>query len=165
MITNKFFTHGVSIIDVIRQSRIPFHLTGSKFFGNETQESDWDFFVSGESDIKITLKSWGFIQQGNYYGSQIPDSDGIILGKPDEFKMDPCIESVWEHNQLDSERVHVLVIKPEMMWVKLDAQEIIKSQNLMSLAPRYGKLGVAPTDYKALSRAIWISVMKAVIVV
>lgn len=35
----------VSVLVLMEQTRFKFHLTGSRFFGYDTPESDWDFFV------------------------------------------------------------------------------------------------------------------------
>lgn len=158
MIANELHTRIESIIDKILLSKVPFHLTGSRFFGNEVLGSDWDFFVDSGPGLKKLLKGWNFLRQRGYYG------EGMGHSKPEEFVMDPCMASAWEYWKGDSERIHIQVIKPKMMWLKIKAQGIIKSQNLMRLAPR--NIGPPYTldtvAYKLLSRAIWISVMRAV---
>ena len=161
MIANELLSPRASMIDTIRQSIIPFHLTGSRFFGNETPESDWDFFVEDRPSLPGWLRLRNFIRQGFYYPGFSSEQGGCWSNRlPDEFIMDPTIKEVWRYNRYlqskNAESIHVQIIKPDMMWLKLKSQEIIRSQNLMRLAPRNGG------DYKALSRAIWISVMRTV---
>ena len=172
MIANENQTdNSFSMVETIRRSPIEFHLTGSRFFGNNTPESDWDFFVEESKDLRFWLATYEFLQEGFDYGIECEDREGKgRFAVPEEHRTDPCISEVWVYSGLRSstlEKIHIQVIKSEMMWLKIAAQYIIKAQNLMGLAPRHnGMFGFAAgkkTDYKLLSRAIWISVMRTLL--
>ena len=57
--------------DVIKLHNAPFtfYLTGSRFFGNITPKSDWDFYASYNKQICEWLNDQGFIQASHHlYG-------------------------------------------------------------------------------------------------
>ena len=58
------------IFDLIH-SPYYFHLTGSRYFETANENSDWDFFVSTESNtLEFWLKSYGFQRISGEYNSQ-----------------------------------------------------------------------------------------------
>lgn len=48
------------IINQLNNSEFVFQLTGSRYFKNDTHESDWDFFVESSDEVKDFLKELGF---------------------------------------------------------------------------------------------------------
>ena len=166
MIVNRPIARRISMIDQITQSVINFHLTGSRFFGNVTDDSDWDFFVESQDGLRNWLEGMGFEAQGADYG----EGNEPRFSIPPEDKLDPTIQEVWMYeNPVTKEKIHIQVIKPERITLKQEAQDIIFRNNLMRLAPR----NVVANDlnfrmvpnpmYKELSRAIWISVLRTLI--
>ena len=61
-----------------------FYLTGSKYFGGETDTSDKDFFVSYSPELKQTLLSLGFIE------IYAPDSDTNSTSDYNDFTLE-CV--------------------------------------------------------------------------
>lgn len=51
-----------TILDQMGSSKIPFFLTGSRYFGWERPDSDWDFFSSNERGTITTLGLLGFME-------------------------------------------------------------------------------------------------------
>lgn len=58
-----------SIRGMMRQSKIEFHLTGSRYFGNAKPTSDWDFFTENDQDTVQWLRDAGFrcIKENHQY--------------------------------------------------------------------------------------------------
>jgi hypothetical protein len=167
MIVNRPFAHKVSMIDQITRSFLNFYLTGSRYFGNDTNDSDWDFFVEFQDGLRDWLEDRGFESQGADYG----EGNEPRFSIPKENKLDPTIQEVWMYENPDTkEKIHIQIIKPGMITLKQAVQDIISSNNLMCLAPRI-VLGGDITNsrmimnpmYKELSKAIWISVMRTLI--
>lgn len=50
----------VKVLTLMEQAPFQFHLTGSRFFGYSTMESDWDFFVGCQENLRNWLWSNGF---------------------------------------------------------------------------------------------------------
>lgn len=48
---------------------LPFHpiLTGSRFFGTDRPDSDWDFFIQHSTDLVDHLTAWGWSKIGEAY--------------------------------------------------------------------------------------------------
>jgi hypothetical protein len=42
-----------------------FHLTGSRYFGRHSADSDWDFFVEDQPDLRDWLECHGFSKESN----------------------------------------------------------------------------------------------------
>lgn len=51
-----------SIWGYLARSSVEFHLTGSRFFHTETDESDWDFLVKANDAIEDHLKHLKFVK-------------------------------------------------------------------------------------------------------
>jgi len=162
---------GTSVLSQIETSSFKFFLTGSQFFGNTTKESDYDFFVREDDSLYDWLEGLGFEMQGNDYG---PDWREMGFAKrcsllPPDHACDPTIKEVWLHG--GNPNIHIQVIHRDMLEVKKIAQDIINSCNLLSrLAPRETlewkgiKDGFAQNpNYKALSKAVWVSVIQSII--
>jgi len=54
-------------IENLMKSEFTFYLTGSRFFGNVTEKSDWDFFVKDSPEVREFLESicFSYEYQGN----------------------------------------------------------------------------------------------------
>lgn len=53
---NRFLT----MVEILMLLDFKFHLTGSRFFGNATDESDWDFFAEYDMGLLKKLFDLGF---------------------------------------------------------------------------------------------------------
>ena len=47
-------------LSILENSKFAFQLTGSRFFGNATEKSDWDFFVQNSPEAIDFLRSNNF---------------------------------------------------------------------------------------------------------
>ena len=54
-----------------RRAPFPFFLTGSRFFGEETEVSDWDFFAQYSKEIRLWLDQHGFVVLSSDYWSSV----------------------------------------------------------------------------------------------
>lgn len=63
----------MAIIDAFRKSKASFCLTGSQYFGNPGQFSDWDFFVEESTETIKFLRYLGFsyLNSGSYVDETI----------------------------------------------------------------------------------------------
>lgn len=50
-----------SAMDFVRESDLNFHLTGSRFFGNDGLNSDYDYFVQDGLGVQYELMRAGFV--------------------------------------------------------------------------------------------------------
>jgi len=162
---------GTSVLSQIETSPFHFFLTGSQFFGNAGKDSDHDFFVEEDDRLYDWLEGLRFEMQGCDYGA-----DWREMGYqkrcsmlPSDHALDPTIKEVWLYKG-KGRNVHIQVIRKDMIEVKKIAQDIIKKNNLLSLAPREnfewkmnGAMFTPNPNYKALSKAIWVSVIRSVI--
>lgn len=105
------------VLNELRTSCYEFHLTGSRFFGNVNEESDWDFFVQPSSLLKSDwglesfLKSLGFEQI-----SYAIESDTAGYG-------DASIYCIFHHQEAN---IHVQLLYPGYASLKVKIQEILK---------------------------------------
>ncbi len=96
----------VTVESPVRQqlisSRFVFTLTGSRFFGGYTANSDWDFFIQESGEVERFLSSIGFLPLSftNY--------------------KDELTSKVYRHSQ---EKIDVQLVKNSV--IKLRAQEIL----------------------------------------
>lgn len=79
-----------TILGALEKSVFKFYLTGSRFFGGFTPNSDWDYFVQDEPDVREYLNSLGFHSD--------PNQD--LLGYDDS-----TIVSVWQLNDIHMQLV------------------------------------------------------------
>lgn len=75
----------VKVLSWLDQSVHTFHLTGSRKFGNETNESDYDFFADHTPAAEVFLKNIGF---DNPSLETYTDSEMVGLWKHREAKID-----------------------------------------------------------------------------
>ena len=53
------------VMKLAEEERFKFFLTGSRYFGTYTNNSDWDFFVEFSYEVKIWLEKEGFEKKTN----------------------------------------------------------------------------------------------------
>lgn len=98
---------GSAILDAMNRSPLEFHLTGSRFFGTATTNSDWDFFVQDGPGVQDKLLWLGFMHLTEH---SYKDSNTL---------------EVWRYTTL----VHVQVVKDATLKAKI--QKIFKSRNIL----------------------------------
>lgn len=49
------------VVSMMSSEKYKFHLTGSRFFGNSKENSDWDFFTEYSISVKSYLSDMGFV--------------------------------------------------------------------------------------------------------
>jgi hypothetical protein len=119
------------ILSKLEQSPFNFTLTGSRFFGGENDNSDYDFFVQKHENKQLTdfLTSLGFTQTYRRY------SDSVTM-------------SNWVWNRKGQTQIHVQIVRDANL--KRQAQTILaKSVNMRMI-----------TD-KAIRAYIWNAVIMA----
>lgn len=122
-----------SSMNKLEKSGYLFYLTGSRFFGNHKDYSDWDFFTKDTPEIRQQLVEWGFVE--------VPGG---------EYSCDPSCSKVFETVDSIAEKVvHVQLITPHYFDVKRWAQDILDRNKLLS-----------NTD-KKMARLLWQSTMDA----
>ena len=57
-------------IETLNKSQFKFYLTGSRYFGNATATSDWDFFVQDSPMVRKWLESEGY-----WHGTKFNEED------------------------------------------------------------------------------------------
>ena len=58
----------MEVLDILSSSGFNFYLTGSRSFGVEESNSDWDFYVEYSTEVENFLHENGFENLGNYEG-------------------------------------------------------------------------------------------------
>ena len=106
-ITNYFddILNFASTITLLTNSDFKYYLTGSRYFGNETKNSDWDFFVEYEPDVIEELKSLGFVME------YVDD-------------VDPTVKFVYKYT---SGKFEIHVIITEFINIRNFVNELIKN--------------------------------------
>lgn len=67
-------------LNKLAESKFMFYPTGSRFFGNATEESDYDFFVEDTQPVLTFLENLGFNPLGgNYYGPDPLDRNTRVV--------------------------------------------------------------------------------------
>ena len=70
-----FYSESVSetyyVIQAFRESEFSFYLTGSRFFGNHTTDSDWDFFTKNALSVRRFLVDYGFKEESSSYRDRV----------------------------------------------------------------------------------------------
>lgn len=56
-------------LSFVQMSKFQFFLTGSRFFGTHTEESDWDFFVQYSQEVEPALINAGFKLETESYAT------------------------------------------------------------------------------------------------
>lgn len=65
MLNNIDFSDINTILFELQNSDLDFYLTGSRFFNNHRENSDYDFFVEDSPGVRQFLKSLGFSKLNN----------------------------------------------------------------------------------------------------
>ena len=90
-----------------------FYLVGSRFFGNMTPESDWDFFVADSVQIRPLLRGLGFkVSMDSSYSDRL------------------CLD-VWGHDEC---RIHVQIVDR----IHVNSRKIIR--DLLKKSPMFVNL-------------------------
>lgn len=105
MISNE--PRNLNALASLAQSTFQFYLTGSRYFGHETMESDWDFFVDA-SALSYGLIEW-FHQNG--FCRDLPRDYGSVE-----------IAQVWVSI---GAAIHVQVVADA--WLKDETQDILRN--------------------------------------
>lgn len=85
-----------------------FHLTGSRFHGAPTQDSDWDVFTADWPKCRELLEEWGFLEVGRCY-------------------FDSTIGAIYYSRALF---VHVQLIDPAKIDEKLRARDMLQAMGI-----------------------------------
>jgi hypothetical protein len=104
-----------------------FYLTGSRFFGNWGDHSDWDFFTEDCQEVKSALRRMGFIHECQPLYS------------------DPLCTSVFVH---PSEKIHIQTVSD--LTLKIKIQNIIKQHHLI-------KFCTTKEEQRAMWQAIYVT--------
>lgn len=114
-----------NFLHVMRESKFEFRLTGSRYFGGKTADSDWDFLMKMEGG------SINFLQKYQFEKKDTPS--GMDITNP------MMVHSTWEkkcpvpeqENPLEEylaaeipSQIHVMVV-PHYMWVQRCNLEIL----------------------------------------
>jgi hypothetical protein len=102
-----------SMINWMKQSKLAFALTGSRFFGGSKEDSDWDFFVSHSNSLVSDLKSLGF--------EPLDKSDAI------HSYSDSSIAVVMEKT-FDDGVIQIQLLQEGMFTFKFQAQKFLNSK-------------------------------------
>lgn len=127
-ITNIFAILPRPVVKMI-ESEHNFHLTGSRFFGNSTNQSDWDFFIQDSPQVRNWLVANNFkINKNSKYYSD-----------------DSCV---------DVYRYYITDYKIDAHWIDV---QIVNDVSLKIKAQDLIKLTVPPNalENKAFARIVW----------
>jgi hypothetical protein len=107
------------------ESEHRFHLTGSRYFGNSTNQSDWDFFVQDSDGVRNWL-----------------DANGFKINKNSKYYSDGFCVDVYRLNITYYNWIDVQVVSDSVL--KLKAQDLIKK----TVPP-------SALENKAFARIVW----------
>lgn len=107
------------------ESEHNFHLTGSRFFGNSTNHSDWDFFIQDSPQVRnwLVANNFKINKNSKYY------SDGF------------CVD-VYRYYITDTHWIDVQIVND--VSLKIKAQDLIK----LTVPPN-------ALENKAFARIVW----------
>lgn len=126
----------VKVLAQLAQSPFEFYLTGSRYFGYDTPESDWDFFVDwAASDGASGLENW--LKHAGFYKESNRDYSGAT-----------GITQIWKHGIAP---VHIQIV--EDARTKSDVQSVLNSDS--RLVSQMGKLS------KEGRKALWNAALAA----
>jgi predicted nucleotidyltransferase len=112
MLNNFFKPNSLTsiLIALANNSTTAFYLTGSQFFGNNTNESDYDLFVDFNHDLNGYLNSLGF----------------KIVENSHDYTFCDLVE-LWERATVEGVKIQVQVLREGKSAVKHQAQTKIYS--------------------------------------
>jgi len=63
------------ILEILEKNSFKFYLTGSRFFGTDRPDSDWDFFTQDSPEVRQFLRENGFreINPDSYFEFEVTD--------------------------------------------------------------------------------------------
>lgn len=93
MIANNPSNNSSSALDAIKNSPIEFYLTGSRFFGTATEDSDWDFFV---------IESFLWTHEEMFVNLGFRPIQGMGRYPGQDYLQD--LHTIWEH---PTEHIHI----------------------------------------------------------
>jgi hypothetical protein len=102
---------------------VKFYLTGSKYFGGETDSSDKDFFVSYSPELKQTFLDLGFVE------IYAPDSDTNCTSEYNDFTLEcvlrggPSFNPNYPYSR-SSSNIDIQMVN--MLEVRLAARSLLK---------------------------------------
>lgn len=109
---------------IMSSSKFDFYLTGSRYFGNATEKSDWDFFVQYDDQIVKFLLDLGFKRN---YNEKAYDDKGVSA----VYTFVPTKYTGFEDISDSPEHIDVQLTKHA--WYKLEVQKYIKHKYLDEL--------------------------------
>jgi len=77
------------VLNMLQSAPFDFHLTGSRFFGTNTEKSDYDFFCEDNVAVRAFLRKNGFICDNEGY--PYFDSNTIMVYKHVKAQIDVAI--------------------------------------------------------------------------
>ena len=69
----------LSALDIIRNLPYEFYPTGSRFFGEATEQSDYDYYTLSTSQVRKDLKKAGFIEQYDENAYNLHDEEVVVV--------------------------------------------------------------------------------------
>ena len=121
-------------VEMILKHQHPFYLTGSRFFGGVTDNSDWDFFTLDNIEVRCQLVDYGFESNAN----EIYSGDTEIVNVVSKFCIDP-----------DTGRP----VKVDVQLLKALEKKVAVQEALKKTWTNYQKL---PGD-KTIQRCLWLA--------
>jgi len=143
----------INLLEEIKRSPIAFYLTGSRFFGTEHQNSDFDFFVSESAPGLGDFLGRFFVRADNETDKWSPS---VYVG-------DPTIATIWTNANWPTnpnDRIHIQVIKHQLFHIKEAAQKIIKDRNLICRGLVHS---LSADVIKKINKFVWMSVQHTLI--
>jgi hypothetical protein len=110
-------------LDWIRQSPITFHLTGSRFFGTDTEESDWDFFTQDLPGTRTELHHAGFKLDSESYPNDtnfvaVYAKDNVHVQLVPDVRMKKCVQEqirslpkLWKLDKEECQQLWYIALK------------------------------------------------------
>ena len=122
MITNMI----PSFLQVLEESPFVFHLTGSRFFGDSKESSDWDFFTQYSNEVETFLKNYGFDYHIDYKDEGISVVMRGIL--PGDRQADIILV-----DDIDTRIKAQEILKPHIRYLPKPARSVIWTVTLEAL--------------------------------
>lgn len=116
-----------TILDKMESSRIPFFLTGSRYFGWEKPESDWDFFSQNAKGTITTLGLLGF-REDMTQGYQDGLTRKVFVGHSIHVQLVTSCLAKQELNQFFTRNKRLLAVpkygpQMELIWTPRSKEE------------------------------------------
>lgn len=112
------YRYSRGVIKSMECSKFEFHLTGSRYFGTERSDSDWDFFVESQPGLIDWLVTHGFCKDSVSYNLSASQN----------------ITEVWKH---ESEKVHIQICRD--LWTRYSVQDALRDFGYGDLISRTTK--------------------------